>query len=343
MPTPLDDLSWGHASRHYASSGQGQRDALFEALDKRWTDMVKAAVPQAREQVENAFRQWNTVVRDQLRNEMGLRLTVGGEAQSVPVRIVDGVPRAMAEALRTFEQWEWLLLHRPELEATVRGARLLTAHQPDTVALLGSEPPPATVAALTDATVTAERLLVALDHLEAIKRIVGCREDVLGAYFFQASEVRLYWVPLAIVSRLLGVPLDALTVVILAHELAHAYSHLGRDIDGEAWSTQDFADADLEMVEGIAQFYTQVICRGLMQRFPSALHAFDALLANQGPAYTAFQRWTVGQERAGEIVRVAMIECRTKSVTNVKDFEASIDHHRQQVKGRPPLTKPKAP
>ncbi len=303
---------------------------------------MRAVVPQAREQVENAFRQWNTVVRDQLRNEMGLRLSFGGDSQSVPVRIADGVPRPMAEALRTFERWEWLLLHRPELEATVRGARLLAAHQPDTVALIGSEPPPATVAALKDATVTAERLLVALDKLEAIKRIVGCREDVLGAYFLQASEVRLYWVPLAVVSRLLGVPLDALTVVILVHELAHAYSHLGRDIDGEAWSMRDFADADLELVEGIAQFYTQVICRGLTHRFPSALQAFDALLEKQGDEYTAFQNWIVGEERAGEIVRVAMIECRTKRVTSVKDFEASIDHHRQQVKGRPPITKPNA-
>jgi hypothetical protein len=34
--------------------------------------------------------QWNNVIRDHLRNEIGLRLTVGDEAQAVPLRVVDG-------------------------------------------------------------------------------------------------------------------------------------------------------------------------------------------------------------------------------------------------------------
>ena len=35
-----------------------------------------------------------------------------------------------------------------------------------------------------------------------------------------------------------GFDVEALTYVVLAHELAHAYTHLGRDIDGNAWDTE---------------------------------------------------------------------------------------------------------
>jgi hypothetical protein len=61
---------------------------------------------------------------------------------------------------------------------------------------------------------------------------------------------------IGITARALGVSPDALTIVVLAHELAHAYAHLGRDIDNERWETEQFAKSDIDIVEGLAQFYT---------------------------------------------------------------------------------------
>ena len=57
-----------------------------------------------------------------------------------------------------------------------------------------------------------------------------------------------------------GATVEALTVVVAAHELSHAYTHLGRDIDGRCWDTEAFAHAETGMVEGLAQFYTALIC-----------------------------------------------------------------------------------
>jgi hypothetical protein len=64
---------------------------------------------------------------------------------------------------------------------------------------------------------------------------------VLGAYFFRIPQIRLYWVVIGIAARTLGVAVEALTIVVLAHELARAYTHLGRDIDNERWDTGHFA------------------------------------------------------------------------------------------------------
>jgi hypothetical protein len=100
----------------------------------------------------------------------------------------------------------------------------------------------------------AENWLAKLDEIRAVEKIIGIDEDVLGAYFFRVPEIRLYWVVIGITARALGVPPDALTIVVLAHELAHAYTHLGRDIDNERWDTERFAKSDLDIVEGLAQY-----------------------------------------------------------------------------------------
>jgi hypothetical protein len=337
-----EDVPWGHQSRHYASLGSGRSDVRNDGLmdiERRWAHLVRAAMPKAREEIEQAFRQWNGIVRDQLRNEMGLRLSVGGETQSVPVRIVDGLPRPLAAALSEFPDWEWLMLHRPDVEATVRGAQLLARHHDEAKYIIGDAASMAPESSLIEVASSAEHLLERFDKLNAIKRIVDCQEDVLGGYHFRVPEVRLYWVPISIVSRLLGIPVDALTLVVLAHELAHAYSHLGRDIDGEAWNTNTFANADMAIVEGIAQFYAQVICESLRMRFPAARHAFETLLAKQSGAYTAYRDWLDITERSGEIMRVAMIECRSRNTTSTTDFASMVDRHRQQVKGRPGKTR----
>jgi len=54
----------------------------------------------------------------------------------------------------------------------------------------------------------------------------------------------------------LGVPVEELAAVVLAHELAHAYTHLGRDVDGRRWEAQAFRDGEHAPKEGLAQYYT---------------------------------------------------------------------------------------
>ncbi len=115
---------------------------------------------------------------------------------------------------------------------------------------------------------------------------------------------------------------------------AHAYTHLSHDIDNERWETERFAETQLNIVEGLAQFYTQVVCKRIGQRMPAALDAYRALLDKQSGPYKAHLDWVQDDEQGGEIVRVSMIECRSKGIVASSDFAEAIRRHRIGIRGR---------
>ena len=125
---------------------------------------------------------------------------------------------------------------------------------------------------------------------------------------------------IGVFAKILRVGVEDLTVVVLVHELAHAYTHLGYDIDGDQWDTSAFAAADIHIVEGLAQFYTEIVCKNTAPRQPNAKLAFERLLKNQAPPYTDYRTWAQGHNRSGEIVRFSMIDCRSKGITTYQDF-----------------------
>jgi hypothetical protein len=63
---------------------------------------------------------------------------------------------------------------------------------------------------------------------------------------------------------LLGCQVEDLTIVVLVHELAHAYTQNGADIEGRRWATISFAKAETALKEGLAQYYTD---RAALRRF----------------------------------------------------------------------------
>ena len=57
----------------------------------------------------------------------------------------------------------------------------------------------------------------------------------------------------------MGCKVEDLTMVVPVHELAHAYTQLGADIEGRRWAVNAFARADIELKEGLAQYYMRQI------------------------------------------------------------------------------------
>jgi hypothetical protein len=148
------------------------------------------------------------------------------------------------------------------------------------------------------------------------QQIQAIDKDILGTYSCPpglASSVELYRLPIAMVAAMLDVSIEDLTVVVLIHELAHGYTHLGRDIDGTRWEDLAFRDSALEVVEGLAQFYTEVISERLAPRTPSLKTAYERLLSLQNGPYLAHQEWLNGEKRQrGEIVRFTLIAARAQ-------------------------------
>jgi hypothetical protein len=326
--------AWGNADRYYASESLRAIDRAGEYAGSRWAKALDQVSPGIRETVERTYKQWNTIARDYLRTETGLRLAVGGNSQSVPIKVDSGMPPRFVEVMRQFEGLEWLLLNRPAVAEAVSGTRFMESHAISVRAAWGDEAGPAEVNDIRRVRETSQNWLKKLDEKKAVKQIIGIEEDVLGAYFFRIPEIRLYWVVIGITARTLGVSVEALTIVVLAHELAHAYTHLGRDIDNERWETAKFAGSDLDIVEGLGQFYTKVICTRLQDRMPAALQAYEALLKEQSGPYKAHLNWVESDERGGEIVRVSMIECRSRGITASSNFSDAVKRYRFGVRGR---------
>jgi hypothetical protein len=161
------------------------------------------------------------------------------------------------------------------------------------------------------------------DHIRTetgLKRVVqqikAIHEDILGVYRFspgQGSSVELYWLPMAMAAAMLDVRIEDLTVVVLIHELAHGYTHIGRDIDGASWSDIGFGESELAVTEGLAQFYTEVISERLAARMPSLFTAYHSLLKLQSGPYLVHRDWLKGDRRQiGETVRFTLIAARSQ-------------------------------
>ena len=117
------------------------------------------------------------------------------------------------------------------------------------------------------------------------------------------GEIELYWGAIGIGARLLDVRIEDLTAVILTHELAHGYTHLGKDADNESWDTNKmFGQVDRAVVEGLAQYYTDIISETLGDTKSVGVHeAYLKLRRRQRGYYRVHDRWV--ENYTSEVVR----------------------------------------
>jgi hypothetical protein len=308
---------------YYGDPNQGHRDAWLTD-DPRLREHLPS---DTQKRVERAYKQWNRVLRNRLGSETRLRLKIDDDQIAIPVKIVDGLPAPFANVIREFDPdlW-WLTAHRTMFSVTQTGvaelARAAAISRPLVRASAGDEDIQKElhrVATLLSRLLETKELE---DFDEALRQI---NQDVLGAYFFYRSEVHLYWMVIGFYAARLGVQIEDLTIVVLTHELAHAYTHLGADIDGTCWDTNAFAATDLRIVEGLAQLYTETVVDRLAESLPGAKIAFNALLKKQSEPYTIFKQWIDPSVARGEIIRTAMIQTRTTRNTKYEIFRDAIE------------------
>ena len=296
--------AWGAPERYYAA---WEYVAEETAVSTRWEQHINHVAPGSEDDVGRAVKHWNQRVRTHLAAEMGFQM----KGRQVSIRIVPGLPPPLADKLDGDFGVEAVMLNRPLLSAVVEGmkfmadARDLMRSADDTI--IG----PAQPEDLGNVRDTAQAWLAWAHENDVSQGLGELDVDVLGAYLFKPRDVLIFWLPISIFAAAHQFPIDALTVVVLAHELAHAYTHLGYDIDGFDWRTEDFSESDRAVVEGLAQFYTHIVCRNLSPSIPEAERVFDRLLAEQHAIYRTQTRWTAtAGEHSREVVRTGMVEGR---------------------------------
>jgi hypothetical protein len=244
--------------------------------------------------VSDAVDRWNVPLREEVRSITALKLKVG---TNVSIDVVDGMPGPLAKAVSDFEPWQWwLVLNRPALEQADQGLKLVIENSE----MLANYLPDTSkgVEAIGVSRAFISEILTRSVEKEILDRFRTINEDVLGAYWIYPSKIQIYWMPLAIFAPLLRVPLVTLTVAVLCHELVHAYTHRGADLNRQSWPTDLFIATDTYVKEGLAQYYTEKIMKELGGRLPDALAVFLAKTARQASPYTTKIGWATRGNRA---------------------------------------------
>ena len=108
-------FSFGGDHRYYGSSTAPDPTSAKSRATAEIAALLTEYDPELERRVSRSFRQWNNVLRDQLRDEMGLRLSVGDESQAVPVRVVPGFPTPFQNVLEGIPPGVWRFLITDQL------------------------------------------------------------------------------------------------------------------------------------------------------------------------------------------------------------------------------------
>jgi hypothetical protein len=106
------------------SNERRAHEGADQALQNRATSIIEPLIPpDAKDRVTRAFNQWNQIVREHIRSETALKLADGDGRYSIPVRIVNGFPKGLADLIDRYQDPVlWLLiLGQPKLGGVVEG------------------------------------------------------------------------------------------------------------------------------------------------------------------------------------------------------------------------------
>lgn len=293
------------------------------------SDLIARVPPEVEARVQRVREDARSVLQEALKTETRLVMRTPEETAEnlqgahVPVKIVPGHP-AVLKAVEFSDDVERILLigrYRGTLEQARDGLPRLTKLREELSKRSSLQPPTRiSEADLKSIEEWARDLLKELEKYDPLKAVLAVREDFLGVYEYGAEDllideyavnratILLYWGIIGLVSEWVGCSVEDLTIVVLTHELAHAYTQLGADIEGRRWPARTFAVAEPGLREGLAQYYTDRVLTRLDRRYGGALKVFKQMLPGQPAVYRTHEPWLA--DSSPEAVRRAMLEVR---------------------------------
>jgi len=314
------------------------------------TDLIARVPREVEARVRRVRDQAQSVVRDALRAECRLMFRTAEETEQkragaqVPVEVVPGYPLVLEEISFPDDYKRFMLLarYRSSLEQARDGASELLKLHESLLSLPEPDKWPAVMASDLQSVATwAAALIEMLDKHDPLEKVLSVSQDFLGIYEYDARQlfaddqavnratIRLYWGVIGLVSDWLGCAVEDLAIVVLTHELAHAFTQLGADIEGRRWAAPSFTKAETALKEGLAQYYTQHVLQRLEQRCGGALDVFEGLLPRQPEAYRTHQPWVANS--SPEAVRRAMLEVRRWDESKLADFNRRLEMAQKEL------------
>lgn len=297
------------------------------------SDLIKKLPSDTPDRVKAAKERFNTRIREALRRETRLGLNrrkddlIGGrdEMVSVQITIQPGLPEGLQQLERQTidDQHRLAVLLSPYRQAlvAVRDSGKTLAEEMIPMLIhdaVGRGLLDGTEMSFASAWQYADSLCQRLATFDLTEFILRVNEDVLGVYRYNVHNdfddpnprIELYWGVIGLIARDLGVAVEDLSAVVLAHELAHAYTHVGSDADDRFWNTRHFYKSNIGLKEGLAQYYTDLVSQRLERDAPGIRGAYKKLLPKQPAAYHVQEKW---KDSTPEMVRHAMLGIRRTS------------------------------
>ena len=320
------------------------------------TNLIARIPPEVEAKVKRVLDKTRPVIQETLRTECRLWMRTSDEAEEnkpgaqVRVKVSPGYPAILKDVTFPDDFQRVMLLgrYRLFLEQAREGIPPLLRLREELARQPNSEPwIQANEYELQSIVHWVEELLKVLDQHDPLKTVLAVHDDILGAFEYDARDefaddysvnravIRIYWGIVGLMTEWLGCTVEDLTIVVLTHELAHAYTQLGADIDGRRWPAHVFAKAETSLKEGLAQYYTARVLQRLERRYGGALKVYKALLRGQPEAYTSHVSWV--KDFSPEAVRLAMLEVRRSKEGKLVDFNRRLDEAQKNLKTKEPL------
>ena len=306
-------------------------------------DLLRRVDPAIESLVKQTRDRNRPILQEALRTECRLAMRTASDSDNnrkqaqVPIDLVPGFPVSLGKLAFNDDLGPIFLLsrYRSALEQSVTGTAGLIRLKTE----LEIEKAPANWSKVESNEINnvhnwAVSLLSQLNKQDPLKIIFDVSEDILGTYNYQIDEyqendevpnnarIEIYWGIIGLVSDWLGCQVEDLTTVVLSHEMAHAYTQLGADIEGRRWLAKDYRRAEHGLIEGLAQYYTHRVLQKLNSRFPHAFQVYERLLKHQPMEYSAHRKWC--SDYSPESVRRAMIEVRRWQEHTLEQFTARL-------------------
>lgn len=296
------------------------------------------------ERVIRVKERYNQLIRKRIMQETRLNLqgrpALDRVLSEIPIKVVPGFPDPLRDlAERPDEDFEAELISIWGSDVTKLGVssgnitRLLRRIVEINKDLPESDPKYLDALMLTSELSDLLRQKAELASLS--KRVFAIQHDILGVYipkYYYGGEIELYWGAIGVAAELLQVDVEDLATVVLIHELAHGYTHLGKDIDNELWDTAlMFEKVDRAVVEGLAQYYTDTISKYLGDEYrPEIHHAYLRLRRKQCGWYRVHDKWT--QDFSPEVVRISLLKFRRDAGISLEHFEKILADERKGLR-----------
>lgn len=282
---------------------------------KKLSDQYK----EKREEIDNIRKNWNQLTRNFLSKSMGVTLAEGDFRHHISINICPSHDNTFMDIIEDnfpdLDFQEYFLLNQ-----YLESAEQASEYYQDSKALHQ----------LNMSQEYARYRLKDFDILDITKNVFRFLEpknkDVFGCYNTITSRIELYVFPIVLFCQLHGLDLESFVVMVLTHELAHAYNHIGRDKDGQMW--ENFHLTDDSTAEGLAQYYTHRFLIQYQYRNPKFPAVFDKTLEMQPREYACFKDWDASLEQ----VYRAFIHTRRNGVMYYEDFSEAIKEAKKAIR-----------